>query len=176
MLKSKKAEVVEALAGKFSTNPLLVFTEFKGLHMVDMSDFRNQLRKEGLQFKVIKNTLALLAAKKASLKEMEKLAIGPTAVVFGKGDLVNQARVLTGYLKSSKIPVTIKGGFLEGKPVSPDEITAISQLPRKDILAARLLGQLQSPMLYLLGTLNASFRNLLFVLKMRQQQLEKPQT
>ncbi len=173
MLKSKKAELIKDIEEKFSGSSLLVFTEFKGLKMTDTSELRNILRKEGMQVKVVKNTLAVKASEKAGLKGTDKLFSGPTAVVLGKGDPSIQTKALVNYLKTSKIPVTIKGGFLDGKQLTLDELIAISQLPGKDALAARLLGQLQAPMYYLVAVLNASMRNLVLVLKARQQELEK---
>lgn len=175
MLKSKKIELIKNIEEKFSGNNLLVFTEFKGLNMADTSALRNTLRKEGMQLKVVKNTLALQASKKAGLKELDKLLSGPTAVVLGKGDPSVQTKTLVNYLKTSKIPVTIKGGFLDGKQLNLNELIAISQLPGRDVLAAMLLRQLQAPMYSLVSVLNASIRNLLLVLKARQQGLEKTQ-
>lgn len=175
MLKSKKAELIKEIGEKFSGNSLLVFTEFKGLNMPGMSEFRNILRKEGMELKVVKNTLALQASKKAGLKETEKFLKGPTAVVLGKGDPTIQTRTLTNYLKSSKIPVTIKGAFLDGKQLTLNELMAISMLPGGNILAAMLLRQLQAPMYQLVGVLSASMRNFLLVLKAREQELGKAQ-
>lgn len=173
MLKSKKAELIKEIEERFSGSALLVFTEFKGLKMPDMSDLRNTLRKEGMQLKIVKNTLASKASQKAGLKDIEKLLSGPTAVVMGKGDPTVQTKTLVSYLRTSKIPVTIKGGFLDGKQLTLNELTAISLLPGKDVLAARLLGQLQAPMYQIVGVLSASMRNLLLVLKARQQEIEK---
>lgn len=173
MLKSKKTDLIKDIEEKFSGNSLLVFTEFKGLNMTDTSELRDTLRKEGMQLKVVKNTLALKASQKAGLKETEKLLSGPTAVVMGKGDPSVQTKTLVNYLKSSKIPVTIKGGFLDGKQLTLDELVGISQLPGREALAARLLGQLQAPMYSLVSVLNASMRNLVLILKARQQELEK---
>ena len=175
MLKSKKAELIKEIGEKFSDNSLLVFTEFKGLNMPSMTELRNILRKGGMELKVVKNTLALQASKKAGLKKTEKLLTGPTAVVLGKGDPTIQTKTLTNYLKSSKIPVTIKGAILDGKQLTLNELMAISMLPGRNILAAMLLRQLQAPMYQLVGVLNASMRNLLLVLKAREQELGKAQ-
>src|SRR3990172_8644566 len=112
MLKSKKTELIKEIEEKFSDNSLLVFAEFKGLNMPDMSGLRNALRKEGMELKVVKNTLATLASKKTGLKDAEKILVGPTAVVMGKGDPSLQTKVLVNHLKLTKIPVTIKAGYL----------------------------------------------------------------
>lgn len=168
MLKTKKAELIQEIEEKFSKNPLLVFAEFKGLNMPDMSELRNTLRKEGMEMKVVKNTLAIKASEKAGLKDTEKLLTGPTAVVMGRGDPTVQTRALLGHLRTTKIPVTIKGGFLDRKFMNVNELTAISMLPAKEQLAARLLGQLQAPMYQFVGVLSASMRNLVLVLKAHQ--------
>lgn len=167
----KKSDVVEELTRDLSGSQLAVLTDYRGLTVSEISDLRRKLREVGVEFHVTKNTLARFAAEKAGVGQVASLLVGPTAIAFASDDVTRAAKVLSEYAKTSKV-FAIKGGLLSGKLINADDIGALADLPPREVLVARLLGMVQSPMVGLVGVLNGPMRNLAYVLKARADQLQ----
>ena len=99
---------------------------------------------------------------------MKDIVTGPTGIAFGFDDPAVAAKSLTEHLATSRIPMTIIGGYLGGRSLTPEQVDSLAKLPSKEVLVAQVLGQLQAPIAGLVGTLQAPMRNLAYVLSAPQ--------
>ena len=149
-----KKDIVRGLTEEFKSAQSLLVTDYLGLTVQQDTDLRNALRKEKVTYKVVKNTLAGIAAKDAGLKGMETLFVGPTAIAYSKTDVIAPAKVLQFY--ADKIEAfSIKGGIMEGKLLSAADVKALSSIPSKEILYAQIVCAIASPISGLAMILNA---------------------
>lgn len=131
----------------------VVISHNKGLTVGEVTELRKKLRDAGIRHKVVKNTLAKIAAKEAGMVGLDKYLEGPTVISSTTGDIVAPARILAGYAKDHE-KLVIMGGFIEGKEHTAKDIIAISVLPSKEELLAKLLGSLNSPISGFVRVLN----------------------
>ena len=141
----KKKAIVAALAEKIKTSGTGVLVDYKGLTVAEDTDFRRQLRKAGVEYSVIKNTLARLAFKEAGLDGFDEVLNGTTSLALASEDVVAPAKVVCGFAKTND-KVKVKGGFIEGKVVELSEIEALSKVPSKDDLISKTLYCIMSPL------------------------------
>jgi large subunit ribosomal protein L10 len=172
MPSEKKAKVIDNLEQVFSRCSIGILTDYRGLKAIEITVLRRRLREAGVDYKVVKNTLARIAARKVGREELAGLFDGPVAVAFGYGDIVAPAKVLAGYIQTTKSAMSIKGGFLPERVLTSAEIITLSTLPPTKVLIARVLAEMQRPIVALLGYLNAPMQGLVGVLQARIQQLE----
>ena len=156
--KAQKQEMVAALATQVATSPTIYVTDFTGLDVAHITNLRRRLRAVGVEYVVVKNTLARRALTEKQLKDggLESFLAGPTALVLAGADPVGAAKVLTDFAKEFEKPA-IKVGLVEGKPVTQAQVKALAALPAKAQLLAQVGGALQAPMAGFLGVLNAVF-------------------
>jgi large subunit ribosomal protein L10 len=152
MKRSEKEQLVVELRDKISTASALYYTDFTGLNVKRMTDLRRKLRAAGVEYVVIKNTLALRAVSESGLVS-SKLR-GPTGIVVGK-DALMAAKVLTDFAKANDQKPEVKGGVYEGKEVDAAMIAKLAAIPPRDVLLSMLAGALQAPMGAMLGALEA---------------------
>jgi large subunit ribosomal protein L10 len=167
----KKAEIIEQLTELLSRNKFIIATEYRGLSVSEMSRLRRQLREVNSEFHVVKNTLAKFAAEKAGKPGLSQYLQGPIALAFCQGDATQLSKTLTNYARASKTALSIKGGILEVRVLSPQEIFILATLPPIDVMRARLLGVLQGPIYSLHNVLSANLRALSALLNARIQQM-----
>ncbi len=167
----KKIEVVEQLAELFSQNKFIIATEYRSLSVSDMSQLRRQLREVDAEFHVVKNTLAKFAAEKAGKPGLAQFLQGPIALALCRGDATQLAKNLSSYARASKSALTIKGGILEVRVLSSQEIYSLAAMPPLDVMRARFIGVLQSPIYSLHNVLSANLRALGALLNARIQQM-----
>lgn len=172
MLKEKKAQSIEHLQDIFSRSNISILADYRGLKMVELTNLRRKLGDAKIDFEVVKNTLARIALEKAGNTEASKLFEGPVVLVTGFDDVVEPARILQGHITEAKLNMAIKGGFMKSKLLSSDEVVALSKLPSKDILIARVVGGIQAPLYGLVSCLSSPMQGLLTVLQGRITQLE----
>lgn len=173
MLKEQKGEIVEKLASLLSGASLVIATEYKGLTAADMTQLRRRLREQGIDYHVVKNTLARLAAERAGKEGLKDLLQGPIALALGYQEETAPAKALLDYLRTSRINLKIRGGLLRDRVLVAEEVGLLAILPSRQTLAARLAGQMKSPLYSLVLVLNAPLRGLMTVLQGRIQQLER---
>jgi large subunit ribosomal protein L10 len=167
----KKAEIIEQLTELLSRNKFIIATEYRGLSVSEMSRLRRQLREVNSEFRVVKNTLAKFAAEKAGKPGLSQYLQGPIALAFCQGDATQLSKTLTNYARASKTALSIKGGILDVRVLSPQEIFILATLPPIDVMRARLLGVLQGPIYSLHNVLSANLRALSALLNARIQQM-----
>jgi large subunit ribosomal protein L10 len=139
MAKAEKVAAVAELTERFQNSAGAVLTEYRGLTVAQLRELRGTLG-EGATFAVVKNTLTKIAVEQAGLeKELAPLLSGPSAVAFVTGDVVETAKGLRDFARGNPLLV-IKGGILDGKALSPDEITRLADLEPREVLLARLAG------------------------------------
>lgn len=144
MARPEKVAVVEELTQKLSDSQLAVLTDYRGLNVKDITELRKKLREAGVEFKVVKNTLTTLAARKLELEDLEPHLEGPTAIAFGFEDPVAPAKILSDFAQDHK-QLELKVGVLEGKVIDADAIGDLAKLPSREVLLGMLLGAMQGP-------------------------------
>ncbi len=172
MKKEGKAVIIDELEESFKKANGGILTNYKGLKTVDLLELRKRMRAAGGKFEVVKNTLAKFAADKAGYNQIGGLLNDTTAIAFGFKDTRDVAVALADYIRTSKTTLSIKGGFLGSKLLTPQDVQTITTLPTREVLLAMLMGQLQSPIVMLMGQLNAPVSGLVNVLNGRKKQLE----
>jgi len=151
--KAQKQELVGALVGRLRRASTLYVTDFTGLDVARMTELRRRFRAAGVEYVVVKNTLAVRALAEAQVAGLELHLGGPTALVLAGADPVAAAKVLAEFAKGHEKPA-IKAGLIEGRAVTPDEVKLLATLPSKPELLAQLGGALNGPLAGLAGALN----------------------
>ncbi|EEV30877.1 50S ribosomal protein L10 [Enterococcus casseliflavus] len=141
---AKKSAIVDEVSAKFSVAASVVVVDYRGLTVDEVTRLRKQLRDANVEMKVIKNSILSRAAEKAGLEGLGEVFTGPTAVAFSNEDVVAPAKIINDFAKDAKA-LEIKGGIIEGKVSSLEEITALAKLPNREGLLSMLLSVLQAP-------------------------------
>lgn len=143
---ARKEEEVSGIQEKVSRAKSVVLVDYRGLTVAEDSAMRVELRKAGVEYKVLKNRLVLRAFNNAGFTGFDSILEGPTAVAFGYDDAVAPAKIVAEAVTKSNKKISIKGGIIEGKAAGVDEINALARIPAKPVLVAQLLGMLTNPM------------------------------
>jgi large subunit ribosomal protein L10 len=151
MKRDEKEQLVNELREKIEGASALYYTDFTGLNVKAMTDLRRRFRRAGVDYVVIKNTLALRAVNESGLTGTRLK--GPTGIVVGK-DPVAAAKVLTEFAKEHEQKPDVKGGLLEGKAIDKAQVKQLASLPSREQMLAELGAGLQSPMAAFVGALN----------------------
>lgn len=151
MKRNEKERLVAELKDKLEGASALYYTDFTGLNVKKMTDLRRRFRKAGVEYVVIKNTLALRAVNESGLTG-ERLR-GPTGIVVGK-DAVAAAKVLADFAKEFEQKPEIKGGMLDGKSIDTAQVKKLASLPSREQMLAELGAGMQSPIASLIGAMN----------------------
>ncbi len=175
MSKEKKAQIIEALQSEFSNCSIGIMTDYRGLSNAEITELRRKVQASDGTYKVIKNTLARFAAERAERPELSDSFEGPVAVAFGYGDIIQIAKAVADHVQTSGTTVSIKAGFLPERMLTAEEVISLARLPSKEILVARVIGRMKSPIWGLVGVLSAPLRGLSVVLQARIEQLEEAQ-
>ena len=154
MSRERKAEVVQKLTDRLQRAETLYLTDFTGIAVKPMTELRGKLRAAGVEYVVVKNTLARRALKEANVTGLDEVLNGPTGFVFGGAEPVAAAKVLAAFQKEHEI-LTVKAGLVEGRQMSPEEIRRIATLPSRDELMAQMGGALQAPLQGFVGVLSS---------------------
>lgn len=141
---AKKAEQVELIAEKMKAAASIVVVDSRGLTVEQDTNLRRSLRESDVEFKVIKNSILIRAAEKAGLEDLKELFVGPSAVAFSNEDVIAPAKVISDFAKDAEA-LEIKGGSVDGKFTSVEEINALAKLPNKEGMLSMLLSVLQAP-------------------------------
>ncbi len=170
--KEQKAEQVELLVEKLRKAKVALLTDYRGLTVTQLQDLRGKLRTGDVEYRVVKNTLARRAADAAGVKDLEKELEGPVAIAFGYEDLSVPSRLINEWVRATRLKLDIKGGLVEGRVFTPDQVKQLADLPSREALIAQLLGTLQSPVGQLVGIMQTPLQQLLGVLDAYKTKLE----
>ena len=172
--KEKKPEIVDQISDKLSRSEIVIVTDYRGLTVAQITELRQKLRQQGVEYHVVKNTLAGFAADKADKSGLSEFLEGPTAIAFGYDDVVQTPKALLEYQKSAEeTTLRIKGGLLGDRVLTSQEISALAKLPPREELIAKVVGLLQSPISGLVTVLNGNLQGFVGVLQARVKQLEE---
>lgn len=174
MQKAEKETVVAGLVEQLRASESLIVADYRGLTNANLEALRGRLREHGASFSVVKNTLARRAAETAGAEPLLALLEGPSAIAFIRtgGDAVAVAKALSDSARETKI-LTLRGGLLEGVPISGDEVESLAKLPPMDVLRSQVVGVIIAPLTQLLGLLTAPLRDLVGLIDARIAQLEE---
>lgn len=151
--KAQKQALVSTLVGRLRRAPTLYVTDFTGLDVARMTELRRRFRAAGVEYVVVKNSLAVRALAEAHVTGLEAHLGGPTALVLAGADPVAAAKVLIDFAREHEKPA-IKAGLIDGRAVTPEQVKHLAMLPSKPELLAQLGGALQGPLAGLAGALN----------------------
>ena len=150
--RDQKAQAISEIAASLSSTDTVIATAFHGLSVREVEDLRGKLREADGRFQVVKNTLARRACAEAGTEALVEYLDGQTALVWAQGDAAAIAKTLSTFGKATEDRLTMKGGILDGAPITAAELKQLAALPPRDELLARLVGGVASP---LQGTANA---------------------
>jgi len=151
MNKEQKSTFVDELQQKLDGATAFYLTDFTGMSVKQMTQFRSRLRQQGVDYVVVKNTLAQRAVTNLELPDIAGFFTGPTGLVIGREDAVVAAKVLTDFAREFDNKPAVKLGVVESRPVNAEQVKQLAELPSRDVLLAQLAGGLQQPMARLAG-------------------------
>jgi large subunit ribosomal protein L10 len=172
MKKEQKEQVVDELAARLKAADTLLVADYRGLTMPQIDDLRTRLLDSGARFTVVKNTLTRRAAEAAGADALLALLDGPSAIAFldADGDMVAAAKALADSARETQV-LEIRGGVLQGRAMSAEEVDTLAKLPPEDVLRGQVLGAIVAPLTALAGLLNAPLQNLVGLIDARIEQL-----
>lgn len=155
----KKQQIVQEIQQKIEDATLVVFTDYRGLNVEEMTSLREKLRVPGVEFKVLKNTMVEFALKNTGHEEIIPQIFGPNAILFSNEDAVGPVKSIYEFIKQYK-KLEVKAGILEGQTIAPDRIKYLADLPPREVLLAQVVGTMQAPITSLAYVLNANLSGL----------------
>lgn len=166
-----KRAAVDDLKERLERATITIATDFSGIKVNDLTELRKRLRAEGLEYHVVKNRLAAIAAREAGAETLPEILERATGLVIGYGDPVAAAKVLDGFVKETRSAMAVRKGYMDGAVLAEQQVTALAALPPRDELIAKLLGQMNAPISGLVNVLSGPVRGLAIVLQRRAEQL-----
>jgi large subunit ribosomal protein L10 len=174
VLKTDKERIVQELAAELGSADTLIVADYRGLTNKQLEALRDQLLTHGARFRIVKNTLTRRAAEQAGADALLVMLEGPTAIAFieSSGDPAAVAKALAATAKETNV-LTLRGGMLEGKSLTGEEVDRLATLPPLDTLRGQLVGAIVAPITQLLALVSAPLRDLHGLIDARIAQLEE---
>ena len=172
MKRDQKEQVVEELTARLKAADTLLVADYRGLTMPQIDELRTRLLESGARFTVVKNTLTRRAAEAAGTDALLTLLDGPSAIAFleADGDMVAAAKALADSARETNV-LEIRGGILQGRTMTADQVESLAKLPPEDVLRGQVLGAIVAPLTALAGLLNAPLQNFVGLIDARIEQL-----
>ena len=164
MARPEKIAQVEAIEASINSARSIVLSDITGLNVAKVTELRRRCRAEGVDLKVVKNTLAKRGLKNTAAVDLAKYFEGPTAIAISRDSENSPAKVLAKFAQEHELP-KMKAGFVEGSVIDASGVLALSKLPSKGEMVSQLLGGIQGPARNLLSVMQGPARNLASVLK-----------
>jgi len=172
MKRTEKEQLVTELTGKIKGAQALYYTDFTGLNVKRMTELRRQLRRAGVEYVVIKNTLALRAVNESGLVA-DRLK-GPTGIVVA-ADALAGAKVLSDFAKANDQKPAIKGGMFDGRQIDAAQVKALANMPSREQMLAELGAGLMAPLAQMAGVMNGMLTMMVGALEALRVQKEGAQ-
>lgn len=153
MARPEKVAEVQAIAERLEQAQSIVLANYSGLTVGQMTQFRRNCRANSVECRVVKNRLARIAAEKVGAGVLRDALKGPTAIVFGAASQVDPARLVVEFAKDND-KMLIKGGYVDGQLLDAQQVVALSQIPSREELLAKMMGSISSPARGLACTVN----------------------
>ncbi len=158
MARPEKVQAVKDIREGLEGAEAVFVTEYRGLSVQAIQDLRNALRNSGADYKVVKMTLARLAAGDAGIEGLDEFFAGPTALAFAKDDPVATAKALKDFSKDNEVFV-LKAGYLSGEVLSPEEVSKLAEIEPREVLLAKIAGGAKAPLFKAAGMFASFNRN-----------------
>ena len=173
MDKSQKEKIVAELSERLRSTETLIVADYRGLTMPQVDALRTELLTHGAKFQVVKNTLTRRAAEEAGAEHLLALLEGPTAIAFleSDGDPAAVAKALRAAARETQV-IEVRGGVIQGRSMSADEVETLATLPSLDVLRSQVLGAVTAPLMVILALFNAPLQNLIGLIDARIEQLQ----
>lgn len=169
----RKVEMLAEIKDRMERASIAISADYRGLTVAQLTELRRALRPAGAEVKVVKNTLATMAAEQAGRAEMAQILSGPTAIAFGLGDPIAPVKALAEHLRAKRMQLDIYGGWLEGRVLTRAEVESLATLPSKEQMVAEFVGKLQSPLYNFAALLQSTIRGFAGLVEARAKQLEE---
>lgn len=169
MLRKEKQAIIEETARLLDGSEALYVGDYRGLTVADLTKLRAALRERGATLRVLKNTLASIAAEQAGQKSLKELLSGPTAVAFCGDDLVGPAKTLSDYSRANPAFV-VRGGLLQGSVLDADGVRRLAALPSREVLVGQVVGTMAAPLTGLVTVLQGTISGFVRALDQVAQQ------
>jgi large subunit ribosomal protein L10 len=166
----QKARTIDELTDQLSRAKLAILTDYRGLKVADLQGLRTTLRPLGAEFRIAKNTLTLIAAERVGITGLEGVMDGPLAIALVYDDIVGASKAMSDFARTSRI-LTIKGGVIDNRFINAGDVESLATMPPREVLLAKFVGLLASPMARTVGVLSGPSRSLAYLLKAREEQL-----
>ncbi len=172
MKRAEKEKLVEEIQEAMSRCKSGIMTEYLGMKNADLTLLRRKLGESGIDYMVVKNTLARFAADNTNKGFLKENLNGPMAIAFGYNDEVEAAKLLVEFMDASETPLKIRGGFMGDQLLTAEDVKTLATIPSKDVLIAQVLGAMQGPISGFVNVCAAPMRGLVTVLQARADKLE----
>jgi large subunit ribosomal protein L10 len=164
---------VSQITDRLNTSKSMVMVDFKGITVEEITALRVKFREAGVDYVVLKNSLMKRALNNQGITELDELLVGPSAFAFGMKDEVAPAKIISEFIEQTKSDkMTIKAGIIEGKVVDTNTVIALSKLPPREVLIAKMMGSLNAPITNFVGVLSATLRSLVYAVDAIRKQKE----
>lgn len=164
-----KQQVVAEIEQRLKDASLIVFTDYRGLNVEEVSELREKLRVPGVEFKVLKNTMTRFALRNVGYQDVADQLHGPNAVLFSNEDVVGPAKTIFDFVRQHP-NLEVKMGILEGQTVSAEKVKQLADLPPREVLLAQVVGTMQAPITSFVRVLNANITGLVRTLDQIREQ------
>jgi large subunit ribosomal protein L10 len=168
LTKDQKKNLIDGIQDRVAKSKTLVFTNYQGLKVKDLNVLRKKLKEKGIEYKVIKNTLARLVFKNNDLKIEDTILDKPAAVAFGYKDEVEPSKIIHEFAKTNN-KLEILGGIVNGEFMDVAAIKALALLPSREELYAKVVGSIAAPISGFMNVMSGNLRGLVSVLKQYQE-------
>lgn len=165
----QKKAIVAQIKEKFESAHSAVFVDYRGLTVAEVTELRNECRKAGVEYVVLKNTMIELAAKELGIEGLDSYLKGPTAVAFGHKDPASPAKILSDFIKKTK-KMELKCAVIDKQTLDAAGAQALADLPPKEVLIAKMMGSLNAPITNFVGVLSATLRSLVYAIEAVRKQ------
>jgi len=167
--RSEKEVILQELKEKLESAKSVVLTDYRGLTVAEVTRLRRSLREAGCEFRVAKNTLTALAARQIGMDGLDPYLEGPISIAISASDPVAPAKILTEFIRETK-KMEIRAGVLEGRIISADGVKGLADLPAREVLLAKVLGGMQSPLYGFANVLQGTIRRFVYALEAVREQ------
>jgi len=168
----KKVKLVDSLQEAFTKCSIGILTDYRGLTTTELNALRRKMTEAGVEYRVVKNSLAQIAFRQADREDIADLFSGPVAVALGYGEVPDTAKAVIEYISSTRSSLAVKNGFFGDTILTAKEIDSLAKLPTREVLIAQVIGGIQSPITGLVNVLAGPIRNVMGALQARITQLE----
>lgn len=161
----KKAVVVSELRNRIASSSAVFLADYRGMTVANMTDLRKQLKKEGASVQVVKNTLTRRALAELNIEMTPLVFDGPSALINTGGDAVKVAKLIVKFAADNGDKLRVKAGVVDSSFIDAAQVVALSKLPGRDELLAKLVGTIKAPLTNLVGVLSNPLRDMVGVLQ-----------